>query len=64
MLSDILCIVPSRSQLEEFGPQYEKGPLTAYAGNEGLDQTLFTQSDHGIHYPLRESLDIIEYINR
>ena len=44
-------------------PQHAKMCIWAYVVSGGPDQPVHPQSDQGLHCPLTESLDTIEYIN-
>ena len=45
------------------GPHHAKPCLQAFADSEDPDQTASVQSDLGLHCPLTESFDTIEWIN-
>ena len=46
-----------------YGPRHTETCLRVNSDSEGLDQTARMQSDQGLHYPLRESLDTKECLN-
>ena len=75
----ILCYFPEKGRIEEIVEEmkelnrgerkmnatWEKGPQVDHiSGNEGPDHTANAQSDQGLHCPLKQSLNAVDYIDK